>query len=295
MSVKKVHCYFLSAGELRAIIGDDTDHGAGSNQHSGIWYLTSTRHPHTAVAQGNAHLVLGQHRGTGPSVRQLEDGTVELFKAAGPENNFIETRGLYRLVAPWYIDYTLEATARNGHDAEMPLEFSWCCYMNSPQHSGIHFLENGRWVYLYNPVHGQNAMVWPTGLPREKREPWGRQPANVNLDGKTRVFFQSDSGHTFDYPFYFGMIRGQEYLIMADRYRSVRFFLSPWGGSDSLSPGASNPAWDVGWYPKDMAIDKTQDIHIRVAYKSSSVKNYYQADDSWLEYQKFLEIYPCRD
>ena len=28
-------CYFIS-GELRAIIGDDTDHGAGQDQHSGV-------------------------------------------------------------------------------------------------------------------------------------------------------------------------------------------------------------------------------------------------------------------
>ena len=36
-------CYFISAGELRAIIGDDTDHGAGQDQHSGVWFLTSTK------------------------------------------------------------------------------------------------------------------------------------------------------------------------------------------------------------------------------------------------------------
>ena len=40
-------CYFISAGELRAIIGDDTDHGAGQDQHSGVWFLTSIKDGHT--------------------------------------------------------------------------------------------------------------------------------------------------------------------------------------------------------------------------------------------------------
>ena len=44
-------CYFISAGELRAIIGDDTDHGAGQDQHSGVWFLTSIKDGHTAVSQ----------------------------------------------------------------------------------------------------------------------------------------------------------------------------------------------------------------------------------------------------
>ena len=45
-------CYFISAGELRAIIGDDTDHGAGQDQHSGVWFLTSIKDGHTAVSRG---------------------------------------------------------------------------------------------------------------------------------------------------------------------------------------------------------------------------------------------------
>ena len=98
------HCYFMSAGELRAIVGDDTDHGAGRDEHSGVWFLTSTKDRHTAVSQGNGILLFGHHRGTRPSVRRVNDVSVELFKEACEANNHVETRGTYRLVAPHDIE-----------------------------------------------------------------------------------------------------------------------------------------------------------------------------------------------
>ena len=38
------HCYFVSAGELRTIAGDDTDPGAGTDEHSGAGVGVGTRH-----------------------------------------------------------------------------------------------------------------------------------------------------------------------------------------------------------------------------------------------------------
>ena len=206
-------CYFISAGELRAIVGDDTDHGAGRNEHSGIWLLTSVKDGPTAVSSGNGVLLFGHHRGRRPSVRRVDETAVELFKEASEGNNFVETRGIYRLRAPHYIDYEMTATARAGHRPQDAYSFSWCCYVNSPLERGIHFIEKGTWTYYYNPVHGQGAMVFPTDLPLEKREPWGQRPTTAFLDGR-RGFHHSDSGHTFDHPFYFGIIRAMMFLII---------------------------------------------------------------------------------
>ncbi len=290
-------CYFISAGELRAIIGDDTDHGAGQDQHSGVWFLTSIKDGHTAVSQGNGVLLFGHHRGKRPAVRRVDETAVELFKEASEANNFVETRGVYRLVSPHYIDYEMTATAREGHRPQDDYSFGWCCYVNSPLDGGIHFIEKGLWIYYYNPIHGQGAMIFPTDLPVDEREPWGRDAATAFLDGK-RNFSHSDSGHTFDHPFYFGIIRSMMFLIMADDYPGFRFYLSPSGAGGSIVPGQSSPAWDFNWQVNALPVDEPQVLHVRVAYKrlekTEEVPNGYAADHAYWEFQKFREIHPIR-
>lgn len=290
-------CYFMSAGELRTIVGDDTDHGAGQNQHSGIWFLTSTKEGHSAVSRGNGVLLFGHHRGKRPEVKRVDETAVELFKPALPENNFVETRGIYRLREPHYIDYEMTATARAGHEKRDSNSFSWCCYMNSPQEGGIHFIEKGLWTYYYNPMHGQGATMYPTDLPVEEREPWGQESAVAFLDGN-RNFSHSDSGHTFDYPFYFGTIRRMMFLIMADDYPRFRFYISPSGAGGSIIPGQTSPAWDFAWHVDALPVNEPQVLNVRVVYKmpekTEAVKNGYAADHAWWEFGKFQEAYPVR-
>ena len=138
---------------------------------------------------------------------------------------------------------TMTATARSGHRPQDRASFSWCCYVNSSAEKGIHLIERGLWTCYFNPVHGQGAVVFPTGLDAAEREPWGQEPATASLDGG-RNLNHSDSGRTSDYPFYFGMIRGMMVQIMADDYPGFRFFISPSGAGQSLLPGQSSPAWD---------------------------------------------------
>ena len=286
------HCYFTSAGELRAIIGDDTDHGAGSDGHSGVWYLTSTREGHSAVSRGYGALLFGHHRGTGPEVERVDDTTVVLSKGASEANGFVETRGTYRVKAPHYIDYEMTATAREGCRAAGSQSFSWCCYVNSPAEKGIHFIQRGLWTYYYNPVHGQGAMVFPTDLSVAERELWGRQSASEVADGQ-RTFSNSDSGRTFDHPFYFGMIRGMMFELIADDYLGFRFYLSPSGAGPSILPGESSPAWDFAWQAGDLAVDEPRTLNVRLVYKrpepTDEIPNGYAADHAWREYERFRE------
>ena len=291
-SKNKSHCFFLSAGKLRAIFGDQTDHGAGKDMHSGIWYLVNIDTRVNLVAPGNSILLLGAHRGTCPEISCLDNGTIELFKPGTDDNNHLATRGTYALTEPHYVDYTLEVTAEKDFTPSADSAQIWCCYMNTPRQGGIHFLENGLWRYYFNPVHGQGAMLWPTSLPRERREPWAN-PAIENVFDGTRWFYESDSGHTFDYPFYFGEIHDLMFLIMLDRYEDVRFFISPTGGG----PGYINrertcPAWDIYWRLPAMQAGEKKQIHIRLAVKLPTIANHYFADDAWAEYEIFRKEYP---
>jgi len=69
----------------------------------------------------------------------------------------------------------------------------------------------------------------------------GSREAAPNFLDVERNFSQSDSGRTFDYLFYFGIIRGMMFLILADDYPGFRFYLSPAGAGPSILPGAVEP------------------------------------------------------
>ena len=287
----ETHCYFLSAGTLRAIVGDDVDHGAGRTQYSGLWYLGSTATGGvTTVSKGYGNLLFGGHRGTSPEIRALTDDVIELSKPADESNGFIETRATYQLAEPHYVDYRLTATARDGCKAG-PRYLSWCCYMNSPLDGGVHFLENGRWAYHFNPIHGNAAMLFPAGQPREEREPWGRG-AFAEISTDRRGFDQSDSGHTFDHPFYFGIIHGLVYQIMADWHSAFRIFISPSGAGGSIVPGDPSPAWDFGWHVRALEPGESREINVRIAHFQPQT---HAGDAAWAEYEAFAALHPCQD
>jgi hypothetical protein len=284
------HAAFLIAGDLRSIVGDDTDHGYGRDQHSGLWYLASTHDRRNVVAGGASILAFSHHRGSHPTIRTLEDGAVELRKDAAPENDHVATRGVYRLVAPHYVDYEMTARQeRPGERPASPFPMSWCCYMESPTIPGIHFLEEGRWRYHYDTVHGQAATVFAAGMPDERRHrvPDGEEP----WDGR-RPFNRSDSGYSYDHPFYFGIIRDMIFVLMADPLPGLRFFMSPSGGGPAIVPGARNPAWDLEL--DDPFADGPQvTLGIRIAYRrlerTAEQPNGYAADIAWNEYVRFRD------
>jgi hypothetical protein len=53
------------------MVGDDSDHGSGSVQYSGLWTLVSSHFIHTAIAPPYGGFLAGTHRGTRPSFTQL--------------------------------------------------------------------------------------------------------------------------------------------------------------------------------------------------------------------------------
>ena len=140
-------------------------------------------------------------------------------------------------------------------------------------------------------------MVFPTDPDVVEREPWGQELATTFLEGE-RNFSHSDSGRTFDYPFYFGMIRGMMFQIMADDYPGFRFFISPSGAGQSILPGQNSPAWDFAWETGGLRVDEPVSLHVRVVYKrpekTEAVPNGYAADHAWMEFRRFRETYPVR-
>ena len=260
---------------------------------SGIWYLRSTEDRNTLVSGNSAILTGGGCRNGVDKSEKLDDRTVVLSREATERTNFLEHENRYELVDPHYIDLTYTLTARKGFDPNRQIEEGWCCYTNNVDDVGIHFLENGRFSYFINPVHGQQALFFPSDQAEDNRFPLPETDPFKLFDGK-RNFLYSDSGHTFDQPFYFGSVRGMMFQVMLDTYLGSRFYISPQGGGPSPVPGKHNPAWDLMWVPGPYKVDESKTLQVRLAITKPHAGGT-MAHTAIAEFEKFRQTYPTRD
>ncbi len=286
------HCVLLQAGEISAIVGDDVARGPGGRQYSGVWNLWHTARHIDPFQAGCAGLIAGTHRGSEPVLKQLDESAAQLVRTPCDRSPYGAITGTYRLVAPHYVDYTYEvAFSTDASDIPNPYRHSWCSYINSPQDVSIHFIENNVWTTLTPVIHGEAAMVFPTGLDEAHRCDWEKRAGEARFR-EQKGFEQSFSGKTFDYPFYYGMIQNMVYLLMADCQRDFRFFISPSGGGESAVPGQNSPAWDFAWRIWDPKPGETRTLNLRMAW--FPWPQYLVSQSVWQEWETFRQQYPTQ-
>jgi hypothetical protein len=286
------HCTFLNAGDLTALVGDDTPRGAGGRQYSGLWALWHARSEISPFQGAYAGLIAGAHRGTAPTLEVVNATTARLVKAPCTETGFATAVGTYTLVAPHYIDYTFTVTfADDACDLPNPVEYNWCSYMASPREIGLHFIENGVWTVFTPSLHGEGASVLPAGLDDTHRAPWERRTGEARF-AEQENFWHSFSGRTFDFPFYFGAVGPMIYLLMADQHRDFRIFASPSGAGLSAIPGQMSPAWDFSWLVWDPRPGDTRTLHARLAWFPR--EGYLLNRAIWQEWETFREACPIQ-
>ena len=285
------HCVFLRAGDLSAIVGDDTVRGRGGPNYSGLWSLVHDSSPASPFQGADAGLLASTHRGTGPTLEPLDGQSARLVRGPCDRNPHTTVRGTYRLVAPHYVDYTYQVEFTS--DATLPecQRHGWCSYMNSPLDSSIHFIEEEHWTCLTPLVHGEGATVLPTGLDDDRRHDWERRTGAERF-AQQRGFPESFSGKSFDYPFYYGQLHGLVYLLMADVHSDFRFFISPSGGGYSAIPGRTSPAWDFEWLIWNPEPGQTRTLNLRLALFPPCKSALPQ--QVWAEWTAFCEAFPTR-
>jgi hypothetical protein len=84
---------------------------------------------------------------------------------------------------------------------------------------------------------------------------------------------------SFDEPFYYGRFQKMVMILIFDRPKWIRFYVSPSGGGESLIPGISSPAWDFEWIipEKDYQINRDYKFRVRLVYKQ------YESDEDVLK------------
>ena len=265
------HCQLIQAGELQAIVGDASRNGIGGPQYAGVWSLTSIHRQFNIFGNSFAGLLPSEIRGNNPTLHldPADPNTVTIRRAA-TEKYASNCEAKYTIKAPYYIDHALTIDDRKPI-ASYPApsdyrEVCWCNYMNSPQDSHLHFLSDGKWFQYMSPKHGYGSNIAPSYIPdsqlevlppQDETSPW-RNPFHVD-----RI------RQRFDQPFYYGRIDDMVLLLIFDKPKLLRYYLSPSGGGPSLLPGKSCPAWDFEWViPKEIYQPlRPHTFRVRMAYK----------------------------
>jgi hypothetical protein len=267
------HCEMFQAGDIQAVIGDASRDGVGGTQYCGVWSLTTKRRVFNAFGNSYAGLIPGVIRGKAPRLEVTGDASCALVREAG-EDYPVDARATYELSPPHYVDHTLEFTDRRdvrGAGCDFR-EVSWCCYMNCPDDTRIHFLSGGEWFRYISPEHGVGSNIAPSYVPDTELEVYPQ------VEGR-RPFHWDRIQRRFDRPFYYGRVGDHVLILLFDTPRWLRFFCSPSGGGGSMFPGRACPAWDFEWIiPADAyQVGRRYEFRMRMVYKP------YVSDDDVVE------------
>ena len=275
-----IHCQLLQAGEIQIIVGDASRNGGGGTQYCGLWSLTSKHRQFNAFGNSYAGLLPGEIRGKSPVLELVDESTCALVREAD-ESRPVNVRATYQVSAPYYVDHTLSFCDKRdmrsrGCDFR---EVSWCCYMNCPEDSRLHFLSDGEWFRYISPKHGVGSNIAPSYIPDTELEIWPK------IEGE-RPFHWDRLLRRFDEPFYYGRLGDMVLILIFDTPHWLRFFCSPTGGGGSLLPSQSCPAWDFEWVIPSAAyeINREYRLRTRLVYKK-----FISDEDVLQEYRKAQE------
>ncbi|MBI2191299.1 MAG: hypothetical protein HYU36_04875 [Planctomycetes bacterium] len=289
-----MHCALIQDGEIQAIVGDAARRGVAGPQYCGLWSLTSVHRIFNAFGNSYAGLIPSDIRGKSPTLEVADDKTCRLTRKAD-EAYPVHVTATYQVKAPYYVDHDL--TLRDERDLRVKgtdfREVFWCCYMNCPLDSRIHYRSGGEWHRYLTPNHGVGSRIGPSWIPQTQLEKVPADKSSFVYDWYPRAF---------DEPFYYGRLGNMVLILVFDQPDRVRFVVSPWGGSPSIRhdgsganpweldakgvicyPEFNSPAWDFAWIipEKEYSPGKEYRFRLRLIYK-----NFVSDDDVLAEVRK---------
>ncbi len=186
----------------------------------------------------------------------------------------VESKTIFELVAPHYIDVAFEATL---HDAAFfphgYAGFFWASYIQRPEDKKIYFWGSStdqpepHWVAAYSERHALKSTHLPVADPHQLHFAENFNPT---------LLAHNYSDYRFIKPFYYGLFRNMVLIFMFDNDRDIRFSQSPTGG------GALNPAWDFQFIVEPFTINQPYGFRARIVYKP-----FVNQDDVLAEYEKW--------
>jgi hypothetical protein len=266
----------LSAGDLVAVVGDNSAEGEHRAGYNGVWSLRHAAGSRSvfvpAVAGLNLeHIVTGEHlddaktffepRNAPMSFRLINSSEAELHQPPTPTFH-IESWTRFRLIAPHYLDMSFRCVPRESVFPRGYLALFWASYINAPRDKSMYFLggldgQKNLWSQLCTQWHNDQSTVRHRDDSFQMTFP----------EGSRDTLFKNDSRLRFDYPFFYGNFDDMVWLVMFDRSSGVRLTHSPSGGGTNSDLKTTNPAWDFQFLVQKPEVNKEYSFRIRTVLR----------------------------
>ena len=266
----------LKAGELSAVIGDNSAEGEHRAGYNGVWSLRHSAGTRSvfvpAVAGLNLeHIVTGEQLEDGKiffeprnalmSFRQLSETEAELHQPPTPTFH-VESWTRFQLVAPHYLDMSFRCMAHQPVFPRGYLALFWASYINAPADKSMYFRggldgQKNLWTQFCTQWHNDQSTVRHRDDSFEMTFPPGGRDA----------LFKSLSRFRFDQPFFYGNFDDLMWLVMFDRAEGIRLTHSPSGGGENFSLQTTNPAWDFQFLVQNPEVMKEYSFRVRTVLR----------------------------
>ncbi len=266
----------LRAGDLTAVIGDNSAQGEHRAGYNGVWSLRHAKGSRSlfvpAVAGLNLeHIVSGEFledsktffepRNAPMHLTRIGDTEAELHQPPTPTFH-VESWTRFRLVAPHYLDMDFRCRAHRDVFPRGYLSLFWASYMNAPADKSMYFLggldaQKDMWTQFCTQWHNDQSTVRHRDDHFEMTFP----------EGGRDTLFKSLSRFRFDQPFFYGHFDDLTWIVMFDRSKGIRLTHSPSGGGANAALKSTNPAWDFQFLIRQPELMKDYDFKVRTALR----------------------------
>lgn len=264
----------FKAGDLTAIIGDNTAAGEHRAGYNGLWSLThktENRNLFVPTVAGlnfehifdgdkndadNSGKIFFEPRHAPMTFKKLSDVEAELHQPPTPTFH-VESWTRFKLVAPHHIDFSFRFVPTQHAFAHDYIGLFWASYINAPEDKSIYFRGAGLWQQLCSQRHNDESTV------RHKNDMFEVKVSRGYRDS----LFQNFSPYRYDDPFYYGLFRKHIAIFMFDRTEGIRLTHSPSGGGINKEAQTTNPAWDFQFIQPRYEVKKEYGFRVRLVYR----------------------------
>jgi hypothetical protein len=266
----------LKAGELTAILGDNSAAGEHRSGYNGIWSLRHAACSRDLFVPSIAglnleHIITGEHldddklffepRNSPMALTRLSETEAELHQPPTSASR-VESWTRFQLVAPHYIDMQFRCVAHEPVFTRGYLAFFWASYINAPLDKSLYFLgglpgQKNQWSQLCPQWHNDQSTVRHRDDQFDMSFPEGGRDA----------LFKNLSRLRFDEPFYYGHFDEMIWILMFDRSSGIRITQSPSGGGFSAQFNTTNPAWDFQFLIEKPEVKKEYSFRTRAVFR----------------------------
>ncbi len=262
------------AGDLTAIIGDNSASGAHLAGYNGVWSLVHRTEPANLFvpAVGGLNLehifdgdkedadksnkIFFEPRNAPMTFKKLADTEAELHQPPTPTFH-LESWTRLKLTAPHYLDFTFRCVPTQHVFAHGYIGLFWASYINAPEDKSMYFRGSGLWQQLCTQRHNDESTV-------RHRDDKGELKFRP---GMRDALFKNLSPLRFDEPLYYGLFRKHIFIVMFESAVGIRFTHSPSGGGVNKEAQTTNPAWDFQYLVPRYEVKKEYGFRARVVYR----------------------------